>query len=507
MAKKNGKHTSQDNKHTKTLKVAIPLFVIAIALVLFVVLKQNTNLFNFIGETARQGVEEQADGGDDKQETQITEDDLEVGRNGYISSAQIIERVTGTGPWDDDDEPGNDSSPDNDIVRSFDQVTWTVNLTTALKEGAQQASYTGGVVEFTASLPEEYAKTEFAPYMEWDLDSMGWIEDANLSEDGITLTGKYSLSETETTLPGAQTLVFVLKLYGVGNNSEFAPTFTFNLAGNEENEKQTLIDNTITVSATGKYNIQLHDNTSSLSNKAIVDYGQGEVSGRMYGYGFAMQLYNEDESKGLKGVELPEKTISFDIKMQLQRSENGSTETEDITQDAMPVLWNYNYNRADDPGKIEGREMYGSSHQKACNLPKGINNGDRSWTTYNSGNISIIQEENILHVTIENYGFDEDFPKYFTSATETPNRSPIYTDNIGTFSVAFMQIFVPDTEASTQEGKNYYFHIEDVNLSILTLSGQKIVNQENNTDDSFTKNHIVSSKGVKDFFIDYNRLS
>ena len=130
MAKKNGKHTSPNNKHTKTLKVAIPLFVIAIALVLFVVLKQNTNLFNFIGETARQGVEEQAN---DKQETQITEDDLEVGRNGYISSAQIIERVTGTGPWDDNDEPGNDSSPDNDIVRSFDQVTWTVNLTTAVK--------------------------------------------------------------------------------------------------------------------------------------------------------------------------------------------------------------------------------------------------------------------------------------------------------------------------------------------------------------------------------------
>ena len=129
------KHSKENNKNRKTLKVAIPLFVIAIALVLFVVLKQNTNLFNFIGETERQSVEEQADGGDDKQETQITEDDLEVGRNGYISSAQIIKRATGTGPWDANDEPGNDSSPDNNIVRSFDQVTWTVDITTALKTG------------------------------------------------------------------------------------------------------------------------------------------------------------------------------------------------------------------------------------------------------------------------------------------------------------------------------------------------------------------------------------
>ena len=308
MAKKNGKHTSQNNKHKKTLKVAIPLFVIAIALVLFVVLKQNTNLFNFTQTAEQQSVENQGNGnidtqaesGEEREETQITEDDLEVGRNGYISSAQIIQRATGTAPWDDNDEPGNDSSPDNDIVRSFDQVTWTVNLTTAVKEGVAQGSYTGGVVEFTATLPDEYAKTEFAPYMEWDVDSMAWIEDANLSEDGITLTGKYSLSETETTLPGAQTLVFVLKLYGVANNSEFAPTFTFNLAGNEENEKTTITDSNITVSATGKYNIQLYNSTGNLSNKTTVDYGQGETIGRMYGYAFTVQLYNDNESKELK---------------------------------------------------------------------------------------------------------------------------------------------------------------------------------------------------------------
>ena len=51
------------------------------------------------------------------------------GDKGYISSAQIIQTKTGTGPWDADDEPGNDSSEDNNIVRSFDQVTWTVDLT------------------------------------------------------------------------------------------------------------------------------------------------------------------------------------------------------------------------------------------------------------------------------------------------------------------------------------------------------------------------------------------
>ena len=478
---------------------------------LFVVLKQNTNLFNFIGETERQGVEEQADGEDDKQETQITEDDLEVGRNGYISSAQIIERATGTGPWDDDDEPGNDSSPDNDIVRSFDQVTWTVNLITELKEGAQQASYTGGVVEFTASLPEEYAKTEFAPYMEWDLDSMGWIEDASLSEDGITLTGKYSLSETERTVPGAQTLVFVLKLYGVANDSEFAPTFTFNLAGNEEDEKTTITDTNITVSAAGKYNMQLCSNETYLSDKTTVDYGQGETSGRMYGYGFTVQLYNEEESKGLKGIEYPQGEINFDIDLKLERSKAGSEEVEDITDEATPILWNYKINDRGENlvGEIEDRGIFFDSTYDSTyigSLPSGVDNGDRSWSTYNSGNIAINQEDNKLHITINNYGFDDDYPRFYISYTDNSNRTKIYGDNVGTFSVGYIQIFVPDTTASTEADYNYYFRLEDNNFSTFTNSDEKIEEQMITSDDSIQTQHLIFRQGIFNGFIDFDNI-
>ena len=81
-----------------------------------------------------------------------------------------------------------------------------------------------------------------------------------------------------------------------------------------------------------KYNIQLNRNTN-LSNKTTVDYGQGETLGRMYGYGFTVQLYNEDESKGLKGLEYPQGEISFDIDLKLERSQFGSDELEDITDE------------------------------------------------------------------------------------------------------------------------------------------------------------------------------
>ena len=69
------------------------------------------------------------------------------GDKGYISSAQIIQTKTGTGPWDANDEPGNDSSEDNNIVRSFDQVTWTIDLTMTLKSGIAESNLTGGIIK------------------------------------------------------------------------------------------------------------------------------------------------------------------------------------------------------------------------------------------------------------------------------------------------------------------------------------------------------------------------
>ena len=69
----------------------------------------------------------------------------------------LIQTKTGTGPWDSNDEPGNDSSEDNNIVRSFDQITYTVDLTMSLKKGITDTSLKGGVINVEAVLPENCA--------------------------------------------------------------------------------------------------------------------------------------------------------------------------------------------------------------------------------------------------------------------------------------------------------------------------------------------------------------
>ena len=416
------------------------------------------------------------------------------GDKAYISSAQVIKTKTGTGPWDANDEPGNDSSEDNNIVRSFDQVTYTVELTMALKSETTDTSLKGGVINVEVTLPENCANV-----MKWDLDSMRWLENGSISEDGRTLTGKYSMSNTEITIPGKQTLVFVLKVEGAGNRTEIEPTFKFNLEGNNENEKISIVGAKTIVSAKGKYNIQLHRN-NELATKTTVDYGEGQKEGRMYGYSFAIQLYNENEPKGLKGIEYPKGEISFDINLKLERSKFESKELEDITNECTPILWQYGVNDWDSSyGNIPNRKYfnYNSYYIYDNNMPLG-NLKDKDYSTYNSGNISIVQEGSKLKIKVNNYQINGIFPYYnsmWHNAITEIDRSKIYTENIGTFSIGYMQLFVPDNEASTIKDRNYYLTVSDNNINMTSITNEKITSQMKNSDDSQKVQHILYNPG------------
>ena len=414
------------------------------------------------------------------------------GDKGYISSAQIIQTKTGTGPWDANDEPGNDSSEDNNIVRSFDQVTWTVDLTMALKSGIVDTGLTGGIINVEVTIPEACANV-----MKWDLDSMNWLENGNASTDGRTLTGQYSMSETETTIPGKQTLVFVLGVEGAGNRTEIIPTFKFSLEGNEESDKVTITGEKIVVSAKGKYNIQLHRN-AQLATKTTVDYGEGNTEGRMYGYTFAIQLYNDNQSKGLKGLEYPKGEISFDIDLKLERSKFESTELEDITAECTPILWQYRPNNwiNSTVGNIENRKLFFENqyHRFDTSMPLGVF-VEKDYSVLNSGNINIVQEGNKLRVSTSEYELNEYFPLYASRYQSAVSREKIYTENIGTFSIGYMQIFIPNNEASTIGDRNYYLTVSDNNINVTTYSNENVTTQMINSDDNSRIQHVLYNPG------------
>ena len=481
---------------------------------LFVVLKQNTNLFNFIGETARQGVEEQAE---TREETQVFDDGsaMLTDDSAVVSSVAIVNKVTGTGPFDENDEPGNDSSATNNIVRSFDTVTYeleanmSVNNTGHGSEDANTyASFRGGVIYVEATIPEENAGL-----MKWSIDDMTWANGTGgLSDDGLTFTAQYQMDDDKITVPGKQTLTLILKVEGAGNGSTITPTFKVWMQGNETNSElegyeavEITDEEPVTISAKPSYNIKLVK-SGRYTPKATVDFddGNGEVTGRMYSYGIILQLYNEDTEKGLKGIEYPQGDITFDIETKLEAVEtiDGKQVTTDITDLATPKLWNYRVNigtNTQNPiyGNIPDRNMYFGSYTgfDDASMPYGIYDDSqerKEGMIWNSGNISAQENENVISVTINGYEFNGVFPKrnfYYNS-----NSSIVYGENIGCFSAGVFQIFVPDNE-ETLKDRTYYLTIEDNNMKATSITNKEATNQVITNDDAQRIPHYVLKPG------------
>ena len=459
----------KNNKATQTRKIhkkQIFIFIAIIILLLAITLILN---FNKITEYKNNII------GADK----LTKsENAQIGEKAVVTSAQEVKRITGTAPFDSNDEPGNDSSETNDIVRSFDEIRWNLDLTLGLKSGTTETNLTGGKINIKVDLPETTSDV-----VEWKLDSMSWIENGNVSIDGKTLTGSYTLPDAEVTIPGKQTLEFVLKTEGIGNNIEIIPTFEFNLEGNSDNEKYTYKGNTIITSAIGNYNISLKYN-ESCDKRVSVNLNGNSSYGKIYGYGFIVQLYNNNEEKGLKGIEYPKDEISFDLDLKLERSKENSSELEDITDKCTPILWNYKINISGaNNGAIPNRTMQWGTGNENYNrhIPYGISPENFSNSVYDSGKISMSQENEKIYVVIKDYKFNDSFPKY---NSENQNNKIIYTDNIGCFSTGYLQIFVPDNDYTKLDSRKYYLTITDSNENFTTNSNSKVQNQIIKTDDS-----------------------
>ena len=420
-----------------------------------------------------------------------------------VSSAVVIQTKTGTGPFDNDDSPGNDSSEDNNIVRSFDQVTWTVENTFILKDSSTEGKYSGGYVNVEGFLPENLKDTVI-----WDTESMAWAQDIVLSEDGLTFTAKYYMTEKEITVPGKQSSVFVAKVLGAGNGTSIVPEVKVWLNGNADGDKVSVsgISETI-VSSAPKYNIKLTRNTYC-SKRVTVDYDLEEITGRMYGYSFVLQLYNTDATKGMKGLEFPKGDITFDLDLSFTRSDIETGQTVNITDDCTPLLWNYKVNMSGkNNGVIADRVMQWLNSDESFNVrwaPYGMARTDRNNSIYDSGSISMTQNGSKISVTVSDYKFDGIFPKY---NGEYNANTIIYPENIGCFSAGYFQILVPENEASLDDNKTYYLTVKDTNINATSITDAQVNTQIINNDDSISMTHVRLVKGTYGKFVDLSAQS
>ena len=407
---------------------------------------------------------------------------------GKITSAQVIQTKTGTGPWDTDDTPGNDSSEDNNIVRSFDQVTWTIENTLAVKDTGG-SSYSGGKIYFEAIIPDTLTKDE----VYWNVTAMNWISDAELSDDGRILTGYYQMNKTADTIPGKQTLAFVINTNAAKNGTIINPSVKVWLNGNDDSEKKSIDLPQAVVSATAKYNVKIAK-AGYLNYRNLFDLNSGNqvkeenantVYGRMQGYGIIVELYNESSSKGKKGIELPEGPISFDLTLS-ESNMNGT----DLTNEASytPIVWDYIENEI---GKTKGKMSRNIKWNEnvltsygVWTVPTNKNLSRTGSACYNGGTWNIEQTDTATyHVTISDYVIDKEkmhFPSW-NVGTEQKNDAKNYQDNEGVFSSGYVEILLQFPKM-VKDVSSLYLTVKVSNFQATSMSGNTITTEKVTTD-------------------------
>lgn len=339
---------------------------------------------------------------------------------GYIEELKFSSVKTGTEPFDTTAGRGNDTGANDDIIRSFDSIVYTLDVQ-AQSHSASTTEYAKLIYTFSVPYDEEVTL---------NLDSMGTVE--KISEEQVDGMRVYTLKTTDTVkMPGHTYPEFVLK---VGNKKEgytIQPVITAQVEDNEIVKSVTMPLTKVT--SRPAYNVQLDlVNRLSAVNPYTVDGEQ--VKGMLANYAFAVQMRNFEENKGLRGIELPDKNtpITFDIDLSSTYRKDGDT-VEHNLEGLFPV-------------KLYHVEENGASTTTDYQLPTSSSTSAYTHNggyVYDNGKVTIEQEGLTLHVTIKDFDVDSNgFPKADASGYERFLNSDgtLKIGNISTYRFDLLQV-------------------------------------------------------------------
>lgn len=458
--------------------------------------------------------------------------------NAYVSGITITSISDGTAPWDSDNAAGNDSSAQNKIVRTFDTVTYAFNVHMDSYDDNISYSEARVKLEFVLPLTEDQAT--------FDQGAMAWMDQTEGYKPVLTTEVRNGIQcqvltcymhlqpfgEHPSVVPGDAGQMVVVNVKSMKNGETFAPTFSAAMeygmwegecSTHNQPEKATVTADKITVTAAPKYNIRIGSTSSYKSTfdfnsgnsiaQAYGDgYGNGNVVGRAVKYGIVIQLYNNNASKGLKGIELPDGSpITFDLKVSSEFTINDPKEGSgyaqgtkvDTTTAYMPLLWSCDGNQPTGSGltNSDGRVLY-DSHGCAQGWAP-YNSGGNDNSCYNGGQWRATQDGDTIHVTVSGYQINVDkMPT--TNGDTTTGSTGAYGVNlgIGCFSAGELWLVQPYNkigDTSTNPGPAFDI-VNDygegkfdtsahaVNMKATTVSGTMFADPEG-TSNAQTKNN------------------
>ena len=448
-----------------------------------------------------------------------------------VSRLRLTDRITGTAPFDKDNERGDDKDETNDIVRSYDTVTYDYEYT--LTPDSTMDYYRRTRVGFRFELPYPQDKVTF------DAEKMGWVDhtpgyEPKLTTETIdgTVTQVYTCyrlleptSQSPTVNPGTGSIGLSVAVKGAPHGYRFHPTVKAWTAWDASNPTNTgthkrAEDTPKDVTVSAKLNLNVRMVNYGNVDRGVFDFSSGAANapnrteGKVTGLGLGVALVTEmrwpDRTKGLKGLEAPSGRITYRLRLSNQYSDDTKTGTKHpMERRWQPLL--YDYGHIDNENSKYGRTFawMGDLRYRAPGVADHADGYDK--VARGNTTVTTTTGGQGTDVTVSFDGYDTSvFPihnkvngshtcstDYMTSDCSTMQVGAIHTDVLQ---------FITPTSRDGRTVAQYYGNVDqtanitmdDMGLTATGASGDRLATAEDNSNQASTgDDHAGSAMTVR----------
>ncbi|KOA66078.1 cell surface protein [Bifidobacterium breve MCC 1605] len=494
------------------------------------------------GDEAGTGADKQSDTGAPAQSApqadagqaapDVTVHDMLDTDSAAVSRLRLTDRITGTAPFDKDNERGDDKDENNDIVRSYDTVTYDYEYT--LTPDSTMDYYRRTRVGFRFELPYPKDKVTF------DAEKMGWVDhtpgyEPKLTTETIngTVTQVYTCyrlleptSQSPTVNPGTGSIGLSVAVKGAPHGYRFHPTVKAWPAWDASNPTNTgthkrAEDTPKDVTVSAKLNLNVRMVNYGNVDRGVFDFSSGAANapnkdeGKVTGLGLGIALVTEmrwpDRTKGLKGLEAPSGRITYRLRLSNQYSDDTKTGTKHpMERRWQPLL--YDYGHIDNEDSKYGRTFawMGDLRYQAPGVADHADGNDR--VARGNTTITTTTGGQGTDVTVSFDGYDTSVFPIHNKLNGTHNKcstdymtSDCSTMQVGAIHTDVLQFITP----TSRDGKTvaqYYGNVDqtanitmdDMGLTATGVSGDRLATAEDNSNQAATgDDHAGSATTVR----------
>ena len=494
------------------------------------------------GDEAGTGADEQSDTGAPAQSApqadtgqaapDVTVHDMLDTDSAAVSRLRLTDRITGTAPFDKDNERGDDKDENNDIVRSYDTVTYDYEYT--LTPDSTMDYYRRTRVGFRFELPYPKDKVTF------DAEKMGWVDhtpgyEPKLTTETIdgTVTQVYTCyrlleptSQSPTVNPGTGSIGLSVAVKGAPHGYRFHPTVKAWPAWDASNPTNTgthkrAEDTPKDVTVSAKLNLNVRMVNYGNVDRGVFDFSSGAANapnrteGKVTGLGLGIALVTEmrwpDRTKGLKGLEAPSGRITYRLRLSNQYSDD----TKIGTKHPMERRWQpllYDYGHIDNEDSKYGRTFawMGDLRYQAPGVADHADGNDR--VARGNTTITTTTGGQGTDVTVSFDGYDTSVFPIHNKLNGTHNKcstdymtSDCSTMQVGAIHTDVLQFITP-TSRDGRTVAQYYGNVDqtanitmdDMGLTATGVSGDRLATAEDNSNQAATgDDHAGSALTVR----------